>query len=51
MLLNFVNLTWNNVWSFSTTENGPVIYTSEKEGNDDSGDGTVQKPFKTLLQV
>ncbi|XP_078376612.1 asparagine--tRNA ligase, cytoplasmic-like isoform X2 [Oculina patagonica] len=31
--------------------NGPVIYTSEKEGNDDSGDGSAQKPFKTVMQA
>ncbi|CAH1252787.1 NARS [Branchiostoma lanceolatum] len=27
------------------------LYTSEKEGNDDSGDGTQGKPFKTVLQA
>ena len=33
------------------TENGPVIYTSEKEGSDETGDGSALKPFKTVLQV
>lgn len=27
------------------------LYTSEKFGNDDSGDGTESKPFKTILQA
>lgn len=27
------------------------LYTSEKYGNDESGDGTEQKPFKTILQA
>ncbi|KAI8478452.1 hypothetical protein Bbelb_438230, partial [Branchiostoma belcheri] len=27
------------------------LYTSEKEGSDDSGDGTQGKPFKTVLQA
>ncbi|KAK7874340.1 hypothetical protein R5R35_007812 [Gryllus longicercus] len=27
------------------------IYTSEKEGNDDTGDGTEARPFKTVLQA
>lgn len=31
--------------------NGPVIYTSEKEGSDESGDGSAQKPFKSVMQV
>lgn len=31
--------------------NGPVIYTSEKEGSDESGDGSAQKPFKTVMQA
>ena len=29
----------------------PPIYTSEKEGSDENGDGSQDKPFKTLLQV
>ena len=28
-----------------------MIYTSEKEGSDESGDGSAQKPFKTVMQV
>jgi hypothetical protein len=28
-----------------------IVYTSEKNGNDESGDGTMEKPFKTTLQV
>ena len=28
-----------------------VMYISEKEGNDTSGDGSEQKPVKTLLQA
>lgn len=31
--------------------NGPVIFTSEKDGNDDNGDGSFQKPYKTVLHV
>lgn len=31
--------------------NGPVIYTSEKEGSDESGDGSLQKPFKTVMRA
>ena len=27
------------------------LYTSEKEGSDEQGDGTQEKPFKTLLKV
>lgn len=27
------------------------LYTSEKFGNDESGDGTESKPFKTILQA
>ena len=27
------------------------MYTSEKEGNDETGDGSLQKPFKTVMQV
>lgn len=27
------------------------IYTSDKRGNDESGDGTEDKPFKTILQA
>lgn len=32
-------------------ENKEPIYTSEKNGHDESGDGTEQKPFKTILQA
>ena len=28
-----------------------VLYTSEKRGNDETGVGTEDKPFKTILQV
>jgi hypothetical protein len=28
-----------------------VIYTSEKNGDDESGEGTMTKPLKTPLQV
>lgn len=31
--------------------NGPTLYTSEKEGNDESGDGSLQKPFKTVMRA
>lgn len=27
------------------------LYTSEKYGNDESGDGTESKPFKTILKA
>lgn len=27
------------------------LYTSDKEGNDESGDGTAEHPFKTILQA
>lgn len=30
---------------------GPLMYTSEKEGNDETGDGSLQKPFKTVMQA
>ncbi len=30
---------------------GPTVYTSEKNGNDETGDGSEGKPFKTPLQV
>lgn len=29
----------------------PPIYTSEKNGNDETGDGTEAKPYKTVLQA
>jgi len=29
----------------------PTVYTSEKNGNDETGDGSEEKPFKTPLQV
>ncbi|XP_031557265.1 asparagine--tRNA ligase, cytoplasmic-like isoform X2 [Actinia tenebrosa] len=31
--------------------NGPVMYTSEKEGSDETGDGSFQKPFKTVMHA
>ncbi|XP_020898234.1 asparagine--tRNA ligase, cytoplasmic isoform X2 [Exaiptasia diaphana] len=31
--------------------NGPVIFTSEKGGNDVEGDGSFQKPYKTVLKA
>lgn len=31
--------------------NSGELYTSEKFGNDESGDGTEPKPFKTILQA
>ena len=30
---------------------GPAVYTSEKNGSDETGDGSEGKPFKTPLQV
>jgi len=30
---------------------GPTAYTSEKNGSDENGDGSEEKPFKTPLQV
>jgi asparaginyl-tRNA synthetase len=30
---------------------GPTVYTSEKNGNDETGDGSEGKPFKTPLQA
>ena len=27
------------------------VYTSDKNGNDETGDGTSEKPFKTALQA
>jgi len=27
------------------------LYTSDRDGSDECGDGTEQKPFKTVLQV
>ena len=39
------------VFTFFFADSGRVIYTSEKEGSDESGDGSVQKPFKTVMQV
>jgi len=27
------------------------LYTSERDGSDECGDGTEQKPYKTILQV
>jgi len=27
------------------------LYTSDRDGSDENGDGTEQKPFKTILQV
>ncbi|KAF5305168.1 hypothetical protein FQR65_LT07786 [Abscondita terminalis] len=35
----------------SGDKEGKQIYTSEKHGNDESGDGTEGKPFKTILQA
>lgn len=32
-------------------ERPPPVYTSEKNGNDESGDGSEEKPFKTALQA
>ncbi|KPJ07770.1 Asparaginyl-tRNA synthetase, cytoplasmic [Papilio machaon] len=36
-----------NIEGLSLTE----LYTSEKKGNDETGDGTREKPFKTILQA
>ncbi len=30
---------------------GTIVYTSEKNGNDENGDGSEGKPFKTPLKV
>ncbi|XP_065223105.1 asparagine--tRNA ligase, cytoplasmic [Planococcus citri] len=35
----------------SEAEQSSIIYTSEQYGDDDSGDGTSSKPFKTVLQA
>lgn len=32
-------------------DNSGELYTSEKHGNDESGDGSESKPFKTILQA
>ncbi|CAH0559434.1 unnamed protein product [Brassicogethes aeneus] len=32
-------------------DNKEAIYTSEKNGNDETGEGTESKPFKTILQA
>lgn len=32
-------------------DNPGELYTSEKHGNDESGDGSESKPFKTILQA
>ena len=45
------NITIFPLLNCSLLANGPVIYTSEKEGSDESGDGSAQKPFKTVMQV
>lgn len=45
------NITIFSPLNCSLLANGPVIYTSEKEGSDESGDGSAQKPFKTVMQV
>eukprot|EP00112_Aurelia_sp_Birch-Aquarium-sp1_P010882 Seg2302.4 transcript_id=Seg2302.4/GoldUCD/mRNA.D3Y31 product="Asparagine-tRNA ligase cytoplasmic" protein_id=Seg2302.4/GoldUCD/D3Y31 len=37
--------------SFFADERRPQIYTSEKNGNDQTGDGSEEKPFKTALQA
>ncbi|XP_048583450.1 asparagine--tRNA ligase, cytoplasmic isoform X2 [Nematostella vectensis] len=36
--------------SLQDLANGPILYTSEKEGHED-GDGTITKPFKSVLQA
>lgn len=37
--------------SFYSPLDMPPIYTSEKNGNDETGDGTEAKPYKTVLQA
>ncbi|KAJ8950823.1 hypothetical protein NQ318_012687 [Aromia moschata] len=34
-----------------SAENKEPIYTSDSRGNDDTGDGSEEKPFKTILQA
>ncbi|XP_025832709.1 asparagine--tRNA ligase, cytoplasmic [Agrilus planipennis] len=37
--------------SNETAKSSKILYTSEKYGSDDNGDGTEAKPFKTLLKA
>jgi len=39
-----------NVRGYMCCESGE-LYTSDVDGSDECGDGTEQKPFKTILQV
>ena len=34
-----------------TKDQRPPIFTSEKNGNDQDGDGSEEKPFKTVIQA
>ena len=49
--MTYQNTNFIFVFNFFFADSGRVIYTSEKEGSDESGDGSVQKPFKTVMQV
>ena len=46
-----LNWTIHQNFSFSFSTEGPAVYTSEKNGSDENGDGSEGKPFKTPLQV
>ena len=46
---NMPNLT-NWIWS-QFYYLGNAIYSSEKHGSDETGDGTSEKPYKTTVQV
>jgi hypothetical protein len=50
LLVNILrNFEYNFEWVFLLE--GPTVYTSEKNGSDENGDGSEEKPFKTPLQV
>ena len=47
----YIVITYRKQFTFIADERRPPIYTSEKDGNDQTGDGSEEKPFKTALQA
>ena len=41
----------NGGFIYERRPEGTIVYTSEKRGSDENGDGSESKPFKTALQV
>jgi len=45
--LKIINLIFLKIYNLE----GTIVYTSEKHGSDENGDGSEGKPFQTPLQV